>query len=215
MTDEQNPMESSEEVITLIRADNSVYTPATRSGLALRVTIMVVLLGMAAAIATFTFVSIFVFISFLFAALPYTVVATIFAVKNRRKAVKTVTQIGYIPKDIPAASFKTSGQKNSLAVNIVLVINMLFAILASTAFDSSYGFAAIVSAAVVGIAAVVMVVANIPFIFQKETVEAEQHTLLTKGEGAHFILTNRIWSWATWWVYGLGSAVIAVNIIIN
>lgn len=202
---------SEEEAVPVDQTGDMYVTAATGKGLALRALILLVLVGLAGVLSAVTFVPGFFLVAFLFIAPPYTIVATIFAVMNRKKASRTVNQIGYTPKDIPASAFRSSGQKNSLAINIILVVNLLVGVAIWLILGTDFGYYLFVNAAVVGVAAIVMIIANAPFIFSKETVEAEQYTLSVKGEGHQFIFVNRTWSWITWWAYSLASAAFLIE----
>lgn len=179
----------------------------------------ILVLTLIVVIAGFTMVGLvvpFVLIYLTPLAIPYTIIATIFAVKNRKAAKKAVLQNDFTVDDTKVSTFSSSWQKNTLALNIVLaVIFVVFAgyLLASVIspfaedIASSENFLIFVLGAITFVSAGLMIRYNAPFIYRKKRIQDEEYGLLNRTENWKLIQLNRRWSWVTWYVYAISYTV--------
>jgi hypothetical protein len=139
-----------------------------------------------------------------FAAIPYTLLVTFFAIVRRKQAKKNVIvalREGYTVleeyKDI--ANFKTRWQRWTLSFNIILAIAYVPLILSIV--SAEFAPTMVVGGSVALVGAIFMVVLNRPFIYNPLAIEAEAYGLTTNTTASTFILVNRVWSWITWYAY--------------
>jgi hypothetical protein len=160
--------------------------------------------GIALAITATVLPGILLFFPIIIIAIPYTLVATIFAVRNRKRAKQNVLLAlndGYTVldeyKDI--ANFKTRWQRWTLSFNIILALAYIPLMLGALEGDFAEGM--LIGGSIAEVAAIFMIILNRHFIYNKRAIEAEAYGLTTKTTASKFIRVNRTWSWITWYAY--------------
>lgn len=160
---------------------------------------------------------------FVHLAIPYTIIATVFAVRNRRKAAARVEAGDYQPgTNLDVENFRTRWQRSTLALNILLApvfLAMVFTVgrwvegrKPGVFVDASNDMVLIGASVLAAIFGCMMIAYNTHFIYMSKDLLAEAHALAQKGEAAAYIKATRVWSWITWFSFsGIALYMLANN----
>lgn len=154
---------------------------------------------------------------FVVGAIPYTVVASIFAFRNRLRARKAVANGEYNGERPEVEAFQTRWQQMTLVLNVLLSLTfvaMLIATINELVLPSGglEGRTYLVGGLVLPFA-ILMIKYNSPFIYRSKDIQAEEYALQQHTAESKYILVNRAWSWATWFAYSILSLLILVTVV--
>ncbi|WP_411719649.1 hypothetical protein [Mycetocola sp.] len=137
-------------------------------------------------------------------AIPYTLTATFFIVRERRAARRALDAMQDFHVEMSIADFGGRAQKLSLLNGVVLgLLGLLLAVTTVNAVplpDSTMFLLALIAAF-----SGVEIVANAGWIYRRKTVLAEEYALRTRTHSWKLILANRWLGWAIWYT-GAGIA---------
>lgn len=153
---------------------------------------------------------------FSYGAIPYTLVATVFAIINRRKARKAVKAGEYLNDNPDVENFKTRWQRITLVLNALLAIVFVGIALTSVFSNQGYIESSVITVAffwggITASLATMMIACNTRFIYKSKTIQAEEYALANNTEAAKYIRASRIWSWVTWYTYSALTVVILLS----